>query len=233
MQRAQRGPILIVDDEPRVLSGLRRILEDQWELLEASSGDEALDVLLAEPMAIILTDLVMPGMDGLRLLQRVAECSPDTVRILLTGRGDYNVAVRAVNEARAFGFLRKPCQPHELETMLDQAETEHDKRHQRSGAEERVEHLQRSLKGIARLVEQVGIGLGEVTDPVQALPELATLSEREWDVVRLLLKGHRVPNIARALGISTHTVRSHLRRVFQKLEVKSQEELVERLRGVP
>jgi len=232
MASDKRGPILLVDDEPRVLGGLRRMLDDHWDVLEATCGDLALRILEENDVAILISDVVMPRMDGLSLLAQVESLSPETVRILLTGRGDYGIAVRAVNQAHAFGFLQKPCPAEELEAMLEQAEAEYGKHLVRSRAVGRADRLQNSLRDIARVVEQVGIPL-EVEDlPRAALPELASLSAREWEVVRLLLQGHRAPHIARVLVISAHTVRSHLRRVFQKLDVRSQEELVARIRGV-
>ena len=224
-------PVLLVDDEPRVLRGLRRVLEDRFTLLEATNAEQALEILRSENVAVIVSDVVMPGMDGMRLLERAVECAPHSVRILLTGRGDYLLAMRAVNQARAFAFLTKPCDPGHLEAVIERAVAEHVKLRDDQTAVERAQRLQRSLQDIARSVEEVGIGVANLTDPVVALPELGALSQREWDVVRLLLQGHRVPRIAKALSISAHTVRSHLRRIFQKLGVSSQEELVARLRG--
>ena len=228
---APEATILLVDDEPRVLHGLSRLLADRFRLIEASNGAQALELLQSEPIAVVVSDLVMPAIDGLTLLERASQIAPTTVRILLTGHGDYDIAVRAVNDARAFGFLTKPCSPAKLEELLEQAIQEHLKLVAGSDALERVSRLQQSLRDIARSVEQVGIEVA-TDDPVAALPELGSLSQREWEVVRMLLQGHRVPRIAKNLSISSHTVRSHLRRIFQKLSVNSQAELVARLRGV-
>jgi len=223
--------LLLVDDEPRVRRGLSRLLEDDYQILEAGSGSEALELLQLESVAVVISDVVMPGMDGLQLLERVALVSPSTVRVLLTGRGDYAIAVRAVNEARAFAFLTKPAGEEQLLLTLERALEEHRKHLADNGASDRLQRLERSLEDIVRAVEQVGVGVRSATEDVADLPGLDDLSRREWEVIRLLLRGHRVPAIARSLCISAHTVRSHLRRVFSKLGVNSQEELVSRLRG--
>ncbi len=80
------GSVLVVDDEPRILSAVRRTLRrDGWEILTAESAHEALKLIEDRPVDLVLSDHKMPGMSGLELLRRVARLRPDTVRMLITG----------------------------------------------------------------------------------------------------------------------------------------------------
>jgi CheY-like chemotaxis protein/DNA-binding MarR family transcriptional regulator len=117
--------VLCVDDEPRVLQGLRFNLEPRYRVSTAQSGAEALDLCGADRPAVIISDLRMPGMDGTSFLGRVRDQAPATVRILLTGHADVDAAVAAVNQARVFRFLTKPCRTTMLLGILEEATAEH------------------------------------------------------------------------------------------------------------
>lgn len=111
--------VLFVDDEPRVLNGLRRqhhALRDEWSMRFAAGGREALGCLADEPVDVLVTDLCMPGMDGAELLGRVAEASPWTVRLALSGHADPVRLGMAL--ARAHRCLEKPCPPGDLEREI-------------------------------------------------------------------------------------------------------------------
>jgi response regulator RpfG family c-di-GMP phosphodiesterase len=111
--------ILCVDDEPNILEAYQRALRRQFRLDTALSGDQALDMVSKSgPYAIVVSDMRMPGMDGVRLLAKVHEVSPDTVRIMLTGNADQQTAIDAVNEGHIFRFLTKPCSPEILAKSL-------------------------------------------------------------------------------------------------------------------
>ena len=111
--------ILCVDDEPKVLRALRRKLHGQFTLDLAEGPVEALGVLNRQgPYAVVLSDMRMPGMDGVQFLAEVQKRTPDTVRIMLTGNADLSTAVRAVNEGNIFRFLTKPCDPEDLTRAL-------------------------------------------------------------------------------------------------------------------
>ena len=104
--------ILCVDDEPKVLEGLKLHLRRYYEVLTATGGQMALELLEREgPFAVVLSDMRMPGMDGATLLGQIRQRSPDTTRMLLTGQADLDSAIAAVNEGQLFRFLTKPCPP--------------------------------------------------------------------------------------------------------------------------
>jgi CheY-like chemotaxis protein len=117
--------VLCVDDEPRVLQGIRLNLEPRYRVSTASSAAEALSVCAADRPAVIISDLRMPEMDGMSFLTQVREQAPSTVRILLTGHADMDAAMAAVNEARVFRLLTKPCRSATLLGILEAATAEH------------------------------------------------------------------------------------------------------------
>jgi CheY-like chemotaxis protein len=102
--------ILFVDDDVMVLSGLKRQLRNQFNIETVLSGDEALEIIKTNgPYAVVVSDFLMPGMNGIELLSRVRDVSPETVRMMLTGSSDMKTAIKAVNEGSIFQFHLKPC----------------------------------------------------------------------------------------------------------------------------
>jgi len=112
--------ILIVDDEKPILDSLRRNLARRYEIVTAEGVEEGLAALKSQgPFAVILSDLSMPGMDGVKFLARAKELSPGSVRMMLTGHGDFETAVAAVNEGNIVRFLIKPCPVDALIRAID------------------------------------------------------------------------------------------------------------------
>lgn len=119
--------VLLVDDEPNVLAGLRRHLGKKFSLSFASGGEEALALVEREgPFAAIVSDMQMPGMSGLQLLGEMRRRAPETVRMVLSGIADFNVAVAAVNDGAVFRFHTKPVLPEVLETSIASAILRHE-----------------------------------------------------------------------------------------------------------
>lgn len=114
--------IIFVDDEPRLLNALRRTLRayrDTWRMIFVSRGQQALDVLRGQPVHVIVTDVQMPEMNGLELLKKVRERSPETLRIILTGHADKKLLIESVDVIHQ--YLQKPCDPHVLVEALDRS----------------------------------------------------------------------------------------------------------------
>lgn len=105
-----REKILLVDDDSNVLDGYRRSLSREFLLETAIGSDQALTLMeKSEPFAVIVSDMRMPGMNGIQLLSAVKTASPDTVRVILTGNADLQTAIDGINEGSIFRFLMKPC----------------------------------------------------------------------------------------------------------------------------
>ena len=114
--------ILVVDDEVRSQEALRRTLEEDFEVLCASSADEGMEVLLREQaVRIVLCDQRMPGTTGVQFLKEVRTRWPDIVRIILSGYTDAEDIITGVNEAGIWQYLLKPWQPEQLLLTLQRA----------------------------------------------------------------------------------------------------------------
>jgi response regulator RpfG family c-di-GMP phosphodiesterase len=124
----ERAPanILCVDDEARVVEGLTLHLRKDYKVYTALSGDEGLKKLkeMGE-VAVVISDMRMPGMDGATFLKRVMSGYPEATRILLTGETGVDSAVLAVNEGQIYRFLTKPCAPEKLKSAVDSAVIQH------------------------------------------------------------------------------------------------------------
>lgn len=123
---SERPRVLCVDDEPNILASLQRSLRVQYEVVTASSAGTALERIEREPpFAVVVSDLRMPGTDGIAFLGCVRQRAPDTVRVLLTGDADLDGAIAAVNQGQVFRFLVKPCDQSALLGALRAAAGQH------------------------------------------------------------------------------------------------------------
>ncbi len=123
---SSKPTILCVDDEVNILEGMKINLRKVGRILTAKSGAAGLKVLEENPdIAVVVSDMRMPEMDGATFLSKARDMRPDTVRILLTGFSDMEAAVRAVNEGQLFRFLTKPCPPDMLQPTIKAAIEQH------------------------------------------------------------------------------------------------------------
>jgi len=119
MAEGHRPPILCVDDEQNILDGLSRTLRALYTVETALGGEQGIEALRTKgPFVAVISDLRMPGMSGVEFLSRARLISPDTVRVLLTGHGDMEAAITAVNDGNIFRFLTKPCSTEILAKSL-------------------------------------------------------------------------------------------------------------------
>ncbi len=111
--------ILIVDDEQALLDGLARSLRrPEYTVISATSPEQAMELLRAHAVDVIISDHLMPGLTGIEFLKLVRDRYPDTVRIMLTGHADTETAVKAINEGEIYRFLSKPCSAVELQVTV-------------------------------------------------------------------------------------------------------------------
>jgi response regulator RpfG family c-di-GMP phosphodiesterase len=114
--------ILLVDDEESILNSLRRLLRGQpYEVLLATSGAQALDIMAKQPVDLVMSDARMPNMDGATLLAHIHQRHPGTLRILLTGYADLTMIVKAINEGQIDRYISKPWHDEELLLTLRQS----------------------------------------------------------------------------------------------------------------
>jgi DNA-binding NtrC family response regulator len=102
--------ILFVDDEENVLRAFERNLRPHFEIATAVGPAAGLSAIAGHgPYAVVISDLRMPGMDGIQFLTAVGKESPDSVRLIISGNADLQAAIAAMNEGGIFRFLTKPC----------------------------------------------------------------------------------------------------------------------------
>jgi putative two-component system response regulator len=113
--------VLVVDDEPANLRLLQRVLNDEYEVLPAGSGQEALDLLKSQDISLIITDQRMPVMSGVQLLQQSLGIRPDAIKILLTGYTDVQSLIDAINSGHVYKYIPKPWDADELKLTVRRA----------------------------------------------------------------------------------------------------------------
>lgn len=111
--------LLIVDDEPRVLSALNRVFMDEpFDVCTAANAAEGLDMLEYKNINVIISDQQMPGMTGVEFLSKVKYRNPEIIRIILTGHADLNSAIQAINKGEIYKYILKPWNDVELRLIV-------------------------------------------------------------------------------------------------------------------
>ncbi len=116
--------LMVIDDEPIVGKGLKRLLEKEgYDVKTFTEGSTAIEELEKKPFDIIITDLKMEGIDGMKILEIVREKNPDTKVIIITGFGKMETAAKAFKKG-AFDFITKPFKINTLRQVIQKAEME-------------------------------------------------------------------------------------------------------------
>ena len=119
--------ILCVDDEPNILQALKRLLRrEEYRMLTANSGREALEILAGESVHLIISDQRMPGMSGTEFLARVKDDYPDVLRVILSGYTDVDSITESINKGHIYKFFLKPWNDHTLKLEIRQALEQYD-----------------------------------------------------------------------------------------------------------
>ena len=195
--------VLLADDHGLVREGFRGILSKAADIevaAEAASGDEALALVKKHDFDLALLDLSMPGLSGLALIKRLKLEKPKLRILVLSMHGESQYAARAL-KAGASGYLTKDSATAELIGAI---------RKIAAGG------VQISEAAAAQLIGAHGAG-----DAIEA-----SLSDREYEVLRQIVAGRSVTDIAAALNLSVKTVSTHKARILQKLNLTGTAELV-------
>ncbi|MDP2254225.1 MAG: response regulator, partial [Thiobacillus sp.] len=111
--------ILLVDDEPNVLNALQRVFrQENYQVVTAGSGQEALDLLRRETFHLMISDYMMPVMNGGELLRQAKALHPELIRIMLTGHADTGAIMAAINEGAVYKFILKPWNDDDLRVTV-------------------------------------------------------------------------------------------------------------------
>jgi response regulator RpfG family c-di-GMP phosphodiesterase len=118
---ADKITILYVDDEQNNLYSFKATFRMKYQVLTALGGEEALKILAANKVHIVISDQRMPEMTGVEFLEKVLAAFPDPIRILLTGYADMGAVVDAVNKGKIFHYVTKPWNEQELDLTINRA----------------------------------------------------------------------------------------------------------------
>lgn len=197
--------ILIADDHAVVRRGLRQIINDEPDfevVAEAQNGQEVLDKLESTDCNVVVLDITMPDKNGLAVLQEVKATRPRLPILILSMHPEDQFALRAL-KLGASGYLTKESAPEEL-----------------------VGALRKVISGgkyiSSTLAEQLVAEIG--SDSPRPSPE--RLSEREFQVLRMIAQGKTISQIAEDMGLSVKTVSTYRTRLLLKMKMKTNAELV-------
>lgn len=198
--------VLVADDHTIVREGLKQILAKSGDLAvagEAANGNEVLKLVREQAWDVLVTDMSMPGRSGIELIKLVKQACPKLPVLVLSMYGEDQYAVRAIR-AGASGYLNKESASEQLVGAIRKV----------AGGGVHV-----SPAVAEALVQNVRGGNGDQLPHQQ-------LSDREFQVLRLIAEGQSINSIAHALNLSPKTVSTHKARILEKMRFETQAELI-------
>jgi len=197
--------ILVVDDHPLIRLGIRRLLDDVPDIevsAEAENGDAALMLIKLHQPDIVLLDMKMPGIDGWEVARRLKKTNPKVNIIILSGIAIELFPVHIL-QLGAMGYLSKESSVDEIILAI-----------------RKVAQGERYID--TKIAQEIAINRLHTSEKTP----FERLSEREMQVMLMLSKGQTVPSIAKNLFLSTKTVNGYRYRMFDKLGIKNDVELI-------
>jgi DNA-binding NarL/FixJ family response regulator len=210
--------VLLADDQPLLRRGFRMILEAEDGVTvagEAGDGAEAVELARRVRPDVVLMDIRMPGTDGIEATRRITAAEPG-VRVLVLTTFDLDEYAFGALQAGASGFLLKDVRPHELVAAVRTVAS--------GDAVVSPRVTRRLLEEYARQLPVAGAGAD--ADPADRYPQLASLTEREREVLAVVAQGLSNTEIAASLFVSETTVKSHVGRILAKLGLRDRVQIV-------
>jgi len=196
--------ILIADDHPIVRKGLKEIIEVTPDMMvgdEASNGQEALEKVRKNDFDVVLLDISMPGRSGLEILKELKSEKPELSVLILSMHPEEQYAVRVL-KAGASGYLTKESAPDEL-----------------------IAAIRKASIGRKYISSSLGEKLAFDLEIDSEKPLHETLSDREYEVMRMIASGKTISEIAKKLFLSVKTISTYRSRILEKMRMKSSAEL--------
>lgn len=197
--------IMLADDHAIIRDGLKQIISfnpDMQVVAEAGSGDEVLQLLRQTPCDLLLTDLSMPGRNGIALIQQIKAAYPKLVVLVLSMHQESQYAVQAIR-AGASGYITKSMASQQL-----------------------IDGIRKTARGGTFISATVAEKLvREIQQPENQLPH-ARLTSREFQIFQMLVEGRSVNEIADVLSLSNKTVSTHKANIQQKMDIETTAGLV-------
>jgi DNA-binding NarL/FixJ family response regulator len=217
----EQARAVIADDDPFALRVIKEVLQRSGVIIvaEARDGRQAVELTLHYRPDVVVMDVVMPGLDGIMATRQIRRALPEQLIIMLTGTGseDHELALQALR-AGASGFLSKDVELEALPRALSGLR----------GGEAAISRTM-TLSLIERLREAPSGSAG-------MRPVKSPLTAREWEVIDLLKESKTTDQIADELVLSPETIRSHVKNILRKLDVRSRDDAVavaDRMRSAP
>jgi DNA-binding NarL/FixJ family response regulator len=197
--------VLIIDDHPIVRQGLRQTLADTseiGEISEAATPHEAMDLVRQREWDVVILDIGLPGRGGLEVLKDIKQEAPRLPVLILSMHPEEQYAIRAIR-AGAAGYLTKETAPEKL-----------------------VDAVRRVVSGGRYISPELAETLATELTADANRPLHASLSDREFAVLRLIASGQTVSDIADRLSLSVKTVSTYRARILEKMRLKNNAELM-------
>jgi response regulator RpfG family c-di-GMP phosphodiesterase len=207
---APEWTLLCVDDEPNIVSALRRLFRTAgYRMLTAHSGAQALEVLASEPVDLVISDMRMPGMDGAHLLEEVRARWPRIMRLLLTGYADVQSTVAAINRGEVYRYITKPWNDQEILLTVREALEREALQREKTRLEALTQQQNDALKVLnATLEEKVALRTQELTQSHERLKKSYLTSIKTFSALIELRGGQLAGHARRVADFARRTAKA-------------------------
>jgi CheY-like chemotaxis protein len=181
----KKGKILVLDDEQIVLDSITRILEDEnYEVKTCRKGEDAMEMLKHGGFDILITDLKMPGMDGLQAMEALSEIDPDLSMIMVTAYSTVDSAVKAM-KLGAVDYIRKPFTPDQLAELVDKVMKDRKERFEKRYREDTFAEIKNAISSTLNLKEVLDLIVQGVVKVMKVKGSTLSLLDKNREKLRI------------------------------------------------